>query len=306
MAGFPSTVSQFWGEEISESKPAEYAPDPEGDLTLQITGISFADGNANKGETYIVSMSADDSPPYTIAILRPGKTDQVQVDVLLGSGNEKVEFFVKGGKAKIHLTGFEILEDNGDDDFDEENQLGGLDEDDDDDDDDDDDLAEEDDEPPFKLIYCDVCGLPPEYCEYGDNYEKCVPWIKENCPHLLKECISVDTKKKNKRGGGVLKKKELSEDKIRLIVYTETRSRKKTVTVVDGLETFGIKLKDAAKIFGRKFASSSSVKDKDTGGSEVVIQGDVIFDLPDLLQSEFKIPQSKLFTKEGGKIVPLR
>mmetsp|Transcript_19401 Transcript_19401/g.23975 ORF Transcript_19401/g.23975 Transcript_19401/m.23975 type:complete len:174 (+) Transcript_19401:82-603(+) len=134
MAGFPSTVSQFWGEEISESKPAEYAPDPEGDLTLQITGISFADGNANKGETYIVSMSADDSPPYTIAILRPGKTDQVQVDVLLGSGNEKVEFFVKGGKAKIHLTGFEILEDNGDDDFDEENQLGGLDEDDDDDD----------------------------------------------------------------------------------------------------------------------------------------------------------------------------
>uniref|UniRef100_A0A7S3JYQ1 SUI1 domain-containing protein n=1 Tax=Aureoumbra lagunensis TaxID=44058 RepID=A0A7S3JYQ1_9STRA len=175
-----------------------------------------------------------------------------------------------------------------------------------DDDDDDDDLAEEDDEPPFKLIYCDVCGLPPEYCEYGDNYEKCVPWIKENCPHLLKECISVDTKKKNKRGGGVLKKKELSEDKIRLIVYTETRSRKKTVTVVDGLETFGIKLKDAAKIFGRKFASSSSVKDKDTGGSEVVIQGDVIFDLPDLLQSEFKIPQSKLFTKEGGKIVPLR
>ena len=156
-----------------------------------------------------------------------------------------------------------------------------------------------------EVVYCAVCGLPPEYCEYDPDYEKCVPWLKKHCPELLVEMEEGD-KKKKKRGGGVVKKKEVSEDKIRVVLYTEVRSRKKTVTVVDGLETLGVKLKDASKLFGRKFASSSSVKDKDSGGSEIVIQGDVIFDLPDLLQAEYNIPSAKLFTKDAGKIVPFR
>lgn len=27
---------------------------------------------------------------------------------------------------------------------------------------------------------CPVCGLPPEYCEYGSKFELCKPWLKEN------------------------------------------------------------------------------------------------------------------------------
>ena len=27
--------------------------------------------------------------------------------------------------------------------------------------------------------------MPPEYCEYGPSYEECLPWIRENMPHLL-------------------------------------------------------------------------------------------------------------------------
>ena len=27
---------------------------------------------------------------------------------------------------------------------------------------------------------CPVCGLPPEYCEYGPNFDLCKPWLKEN------------------------------------------------------------------------------------------------------------------------------
>jgi len=181
---------------------------------------------------------------------------------------------------------------------------------------DEDDYQDEDDEEeegPREVVYCGVCGMPPEYCEYGADYEKCVPWLTAHCPHLLKKNDAASEQgegvgaKKKKRGGGVVKKKELAEDKMRVLIYTEVRSRKKTVTVVDGLETLGVKLKDASKLFGRKFASSSSVKDKDTGGSEIVIQGDVIFDLPDLLHAEFGIPSAKLFTKDAAKkIVPLR
>ncbi|KAJ8603919.1 hypothetical protein CTAYLR_009708 [Chrysophaeum taylorii] len=160
-----------------------------------------------------------------------------------------------------------------------------------------------------RLAYCDACGLPPEYCEYAENYEKCVPWLKKHCPQYLKDESSEggggDKKKKSKRGGGVIKKKEIAEEKQKLVIYTEVRSRKKTVTVVEGLETVGVKLKDASKLFGRKFACSSSVKEKDTGGNEIVVQGDIIYDLPGLLVSEYGIARAKMYTKDGGKLVPL-
>lgn len=27
---------------------------------------------------------------------------------------------------------------------------------------------------------CPVCGLPPEYCEFGGKFDLCKPWLKEN------------------------------------------------------------------------------------------------------------------------------
>ncbi len=30
-----------------------------------------------------------------------------------------------------------------------------------------------------------VCGVPPEYCEYGPTFEQCKVWILKNCPELL-------------------------------------------------------------------------------------------------------------------------
>ena len=75
------------------------------------------------------------------------------------------------------------------------------------------------------------------------------------------------------------------------------------MTVVQGLRTFGIDLKEASKFFGKKFASSASV----TGDDEIVIQGDVIWDLPALLEKEYKIPKSKIFEREkGGKLSKVR
>ena len=179
-------------------------------------------------------------------------------------------------------------------------------------------------------IYCPLNGLPPEYCEYypvgarrpfnttqhntthkqktTQDYDKTRPWIAEHCPHLLKgEDEAGDVGKKGKRGGGVIKKKTISADKQKVIISKEVRNKKKAVTSVEGLETFSVKLKDAAKVFGKKFAASSSVKEKDSGGQEIVIQGDVIWDLPALLEKEYKIPKSKIFEREkGGKLSKVR
>ena len=118
---------------------------------------SLADASGKKGEAYVVSCSSDGGPKYTLCILRPGVSESCQIDVLLGVGDERVVFSVSGGSAKVHLTGYEVLEDNGDDDIygdleegdvleededeDEEDMAmyGGESDSDDDDDDDDDD-----------------------------------------------------------------------------------------------------------------------------------------------------------------------
>lgn len=34
---------------------------------------------------------------------------------------------------------------------------------------------------PLKEVeLCPVCGLPPEYCEFGPKFDLCKPWLKEN------------------------------------------------------------------------------------------------------------------------------
>ena len=45
-----------------------------------------------------------------LCVLRPGVTDHAQIDLLIGTGNETVKFSVTGGSAKVHITGYEVLE----------------------------------------------------------------------------------------------------------------------------------------------------------------------------------------------------
>ena len=32
-----------------------------------------------------------------------------------------------------------------------------------------------------------VCGVPPEYCEYSADYEKCKVWMRENLPEIFEK-----------------------------------------------------------------------------------------------------------------------
>ncbi len=38
---------------------------------------------------------------------------------------------------------------------------------------------------PLTVVYCGVCGVPPEYCNFGPDWERCQVWIAANCPHLM-------------------------------------------------------------------------------------------------------------------------
>jgi density-regulated protein DRP1 len=81
------------------------------------------------------------------------------------------------------------------------------------------------------------------------------------------------------------------------------RQKRKYVTVVAGLETVPeLKVKDAAKFLGKRFASGATVNEDSRGQKEVVIQGDVMFEMPEVLMAEFKVSKSCIYFLEDGAI----
>jgi len=148
---------------------------------------------------------------------------------------------------------------------------------------------------PLSVIYCGNCGLPPEYCEYYPDFDACRKWLEANLPSEMGG-LSIgaggggeeEKKGRQKRGGkGLVSSKKAGGGgggkPKKICVSRAPRGKKKSVTVVTGLGTFGVDLKAAAKFFSTKFACSSSV----TGEDEIVIQGDVKDDLFDVLPEKW-------------------
>merc|ERR1711990_984637 len=134
---------------------------------------------------------------------------------------------------------------------------------------------------PIKMEYCGNCSMPVgEYCEYYPDYENCKKWLADNLPDQFGKLTTeegADGEEKSgrqKRGG---------------------RGKKKAVTVVQGLTTFGIDLKVAQKFFSSRFACSSSVQ----GDDEVIIQGDVKDELFDVLPEKWPVIDEDLIDDIG-------
>mmetsp|Transcript_24767 Transcript_24767/g.42394 ORF Transcript_24767/g.42394 Transcript_24767/m.42394 type:complete len:268 (-) Transcript_24767:254-1057(-) len=104
--------------------------------------------------------------------------------------------------------------------------------------------------------------------------------------------------KKNKRRGASAKK--VNKVDTRVIVQKISRNRKKAVTHVVGMDTVpGLKLKEASKAFSKRFAGSSSVKDK-----EIIIQGDHLEDVAEMIVTKFGVDEGNVFLDLDGEFVP--
>jgi density-regulated protein len=258
---------------------------------------------------------------------------------------------------------------------------------------------------PVEVIYCGKCGMPPEYCEYGPDFEShCNPWLKKNHPELhtkLKELRGVlpVVADATKEGGSdtvvvarptapwtteerltafyqqyqpdklsdvpsLLEKYSGKEDKLflalvkkygpepddpyfagssddedsdegddeleagmenlnvdskkrrgvkakqskivetRVVVQKERSKGKKKTTVVLGMDTVpNLKLKDVAKDFSKRFAGSSSVKEGPSGDKQIIIQGDHMEDVADMIVKKFKVPGHCVFLDFDGDLV---
>ncbi|XP_002976413.2 translation machinery-associated protein 22, partial [Selaginella moellendorffii] len=173
----------------------------------------------------------------------------------------------------------------------------------------------------IKMLYCGVCSLPPEYCEFGPDFEKCKPWLVENAsdlyPELVKEKIAqqlggmtvsdVGNSSKTQEEeikrlpGGKIKKKE----KLEVLVERVTRNKRKCLTTIKGLDMFGVKLADASKKLGKKFASGASVVKGPTEKEQIDVQGDILLDIVEFITETWQnIPESAIYFIEDGKKVP--
>jgi density-regulated protein DRP1 len=103
--------------------------------------------------------------------------------------------------------------------------------------------------------------------------------------------------KKNRRGAAA---KTVNKVDTRIIIQKISRNRKKAVTHVVGMNTVpGLKLKDASKAFSKRFAGSSSVK-----GEEIIIQGDHVEDVAEMIVTKFGVSEDAVFFDLDGEFVP--
>lgn len=149
----------------------------------------------------------------------------------------------------------------------------------------------------LNVEYCDTCTLPPEYCEFTDCAKRLAKQSEKSSSGDKADSAGLDSAnhKRQTRGGKALGPKVKKAAEKRVSVFRSNRGKKKFVTVVVGMATCGVDLKEASKFFSKKFACSSSV----TGDDEIVVQGDVKDDIIDLIPEKFPEIEAD-FIEDGG------
>ncbi|PIA12939.1 RNA binding protein-like protein Tma22 [Coemansia reversa NRRL 1564] len=175
------------------------------------------------------------------------------------------------------------------------------------------------------VLYCDVCSLPPEYCEFSASRKKCEQWLMEAHPReherlygdqaiaqkMAMTTLSED--KEAKEAAKLEKAEQKNEARIarnqekkmssKVLIKRVERNKRKSVTSVYGLHVFGIDLKSTAKMLANHFACGGSVAKNPQGQDEIVVQGDFSHEILDLLVAKFPvIPRANIeFAAEEKK-----
>ncbi|KAJ3087804.1 Translation machinery-associated protein 22 [Quaeritorhiza haematococci] len=84
----------------------------------------------------------------------------------------------------------------------------------------------------------------------------------------------------------------------KVIIKRVERTKRKCTISVQGLESFDVDLKKAAKLFATRFACGSSVTKNPQGQDEIVVQGDVQDDIYDLIRDTYpQVPEEQIELK---------
>jgi translation initiation factor 1 (eIF-1/SUI1) len=126
---------------------------------------------------------------------------------------------------------------------------------------------------PVVVEYDPITGVPAEFNEYlPPDSAEFKRWKAAQAGPEALAALTLKDKEGNEiekqLPGGKVKKKQ----KAQIVLESHTRNRKKCVTTVTGLDSFGVKLADAAKLLGKKFACGASVVKDATGAQQIDMQ----------------------------------
>ncbi|KAN0008983.1 hypothetical protein ACTFIU_008870 [Dictyostelium citrinum] len=103
--------------------------------------------------------------------------------------------------------------------------------------------------------------------------------------------------------------KKKKEVKPQIIIEVNQRNKRKHVTKITGLELYGIKLSDAAKVMAKKFSCGCSVvkSTSNPNSEDIDIQGDFGEEVVDLIEEKYPtVPLSEIYFLEDKKKVKAR
>ncbi|KAK5575620.1 hypothetical protein RB653_006753 [Dictyostelium firmibasis] len=103
--------------------------------------------------------------------------------------------------------------------------------------------------------------------------------------------------------------KKKKEVKPQIIIEVNQRNKRKHVTKITGLELYGIKLSDAAKVMAKKFSCGCSVvkSTSNPNSEDIDIQGDFGEEVVDLIEEKYPtVPLTEIYFLEDKKKVKAR
>jgi len=172
---------------------------------------------------------------------------------------------------------------------------------------------------PLQVTYCPVCGMPPEYCEYGPTPSKCFtehpelhegveapePSAKEVKMAAAAENTEAKASTPAEGGEGAAAApapapaKGKKKDKKEVTMTVAQRNKRKYITTIAGLDQFDVKLAEISKLFSKRFACGSTVTKNASMKDVVEVQGDVCTEVAEILVSKYSIPQEAIFVVHG-------
>lgn len=153
------------------------------------------------------------------------------------------------------------------------------------------------------VLYCGVCTLPVEFCEFGKTLKKCKAWLEESDVETYNKLYSNDaavtsslSSEREAKISSSLAKMQLKEERkqerelenlknSKILIKRIPRTKHKHICAIANLEVLGneIDMKKLAKQFASKFATGASVSKNAEKRDEVVIQGDVCNEVEEYL-----------------------
>ena len=119
----------------------------------------------------------------------------------------------------------------------------------------------------------------------------------------MQERAARDAAKKEAKAAAVEARNAERKASSKVQIKRVERNKRKHVSVVTGLEIYGLENKKVAKELGKKFATGSSVTKSASGTEEITVQGDVSEDIKEWLLEVYgsEIPEANIELIEDKK-----